>query len=295
MRVLLIKSLLRLLSWLPLSVNHSFGSLLGWLLYVIPHNRTRSVSATNLKLCFPDLDELEQDSLLRQSLIEAGKTLTELGALWHWKPERLRALIKEVSGEHILESALAQEKGIIILTPHLGAWEITTLYFTGKTHTPATCLYSPQRLVKLDQMMQTARQRMGISLMPANQSGVKSMYRALSNKEIVGILPDQVPRDGQNIFAPFFGVEAATMVLVNRLARKTGAPVIFIYAERLGGGCGYHIHFLSAPAGIDDRDTVKAASALNTGVENCVRDIPEQYQWSYKRFKVRPEGERLIY
>ena len=112
------------------------------------------------------------------------------------------------------------------------------------------------------------------------------------------ILPDQQPksrRRGAGVFAPFFGVPALTMVLLGRLARKTGAAVVFSFAERLPGNAGYRAHWVEAPAAIADADPVRAAAALNQGVEQCVRICPEQYQWSYKRFQARPEGESEVY
>jgi KDO2-lipid IV(A) lauroyltransferase len=291
-QALIIRILLRIFSWLPLSVNHALGSAIGWLFYQVP-SKAAKVTETNLRLCMPELSESERTRLKKASLMEAGKAMTELGALWHWKPEQLRKLIKKVSGEEILRTALKKGNGVIGLTPHLGTWELTSLYYADKV--PLTCLYRPPRMTGLDKLMHGARERLGAKLVPTSQAGVKALYRALNNKEIAGILPDQVPRDGQGIFAPFFGVPAETIVLINRLAIKTGAPVIFIYAERLPRGTGYHMHFMEAPAGIDDSDSMIAATALNKGIENCVRQLPEQYQWSYKRFRTRPVGEKPVY
>jgi KDO2-lipid IV(A) lauroyltransferase len=109
-------------------------------------------------------------------------------------------------------------------------------------------------------------------------------------------LPDQEPKaDKGSVFAPFFGVPAFTMLLVNRLARKTGARVVFLFAERLPGSKGYALHCLPAPEGIDSNDDAEAATALNLGVEQCVRICPEQYVWAYKRFRSQPDGSRHPY
>jgi KDO2-lipid IV(A) lauroyltransferase len=163
---------------------------------------------------------------------------------------------------------------------------------------PVTILYRPPRQPFLEEIITTGRSRGGARMVPTTAQGVKSLYQTLRQGEMVAILPDQEPRaagKSAGLFAPFFGHPALTMVLVNRLARKTGAGVLYTYVERLPAARGYRIHFLPAPEGITDADPLIAATALNRGVEACVRRCPAQYQWSYKRFNVRPEGEQPYY
>jgi len=136
---------------------------------------------------------------------------------------------------------------------------------------------------------------MGATLVPTDASGVRALYKAVAKNQMIGILPDQDPGDEGGVFAPFFGVPANTMTLLPRLMQKTGAAVIFSYAERLPRGQGFHVHFLPAPADARTDELQQAAAALNLGVENCVRQSPAQYQWSYKRFKTRPPGETRFY
>ena len=119
---------------------------------------------------------------------------------------------------------------------------------------------------------------------------------ALKRGEYVGILPDQEPKaDRGALFAPLFGVPAFTMLLVSRLARKTGARVVFMFAERLPGRRGFHVHCLPAAEDIGSENDEVAARALNEGVERCVALCPEQYIWPYKRFRHRPEGMPKLY
>jgi KDO2-lipid IV(A) lauroyltransferase len=108
---------------------------------------------------------------------------------------------------------------------------------------------------------------------------------------VVGILPDQQPKQGEGEFAPLFGTPALTMVLLSRLAQRTGATVLFAFAERLQDGRGFRLHFLPAPPGVADPDLATAVAALNRGVEDCVRIAPAQYQWHYKRYSIRPPGD----
>jgi Kdo2-lipid IVA lauroyltransferase/acyltransferase len=131
--------------------------------------------------------------------------------------------------------------------------------------------------------------------LPTGAQGIKGLLKALASGECVGILPDQVPNRGNGVHAPFFGIDAYTMMLITRLAGKRRIPVILIYAQRLRGGQGFHVHYAAAPREIYDPDPVAAAAALNRGVESLVRECPEQYAWSYKRFKNRPPGAQSIY
>jgi KDO2-lipid IV(A) lauroyltransferase len=291
-RILAINWLLRVCAALPLPLAHALGSLIGWGLLLIP-NDLRRVSRTNIPLCFPEFTAAQQRHLLRASIIESGKTMTEAGALWLWPAPRLTPLIKGTSGEEHLSAALAAGKGAILAAPHLGAWEMVGLY--SSLHCPITSLYRPPRLSELGEMVRHGRERFGAKLVPVDAGGVRALYQALGRGELVGMLPDQEPGAGNGVFAPLFGIQANTMVLLSRLAIKTGAPVIFAYAERLPHGRGYHLHFLPAPPTINHAPLDRSVAVMNDMVENLIRQRPQQYQWGYKRFRTRPAGESAIY
>lgn len=292
MRARLIAGLLRLFAALPWTVNRAMGTALGWTLAHIP-SPLRSHAAINLRLCLPELTPAEQRRLLRISLIETGKTVLEAGPLWFWPIERIRALMGEASNLEPVEAAVRAGRGVILATPHLGSWEMAGHFCA--VHWGATILYRPPRLRALDALLCHSRERLGARMAPTSAKGVRSLYETLARGGVVGMLPDQDPGQGGGVFAPFFGVSANSMVLLGRLARKTGAAVFFGFCERLPGTRGYRFHFLPAPEGIDDPDPQVAATAMNRGVEACVRALPEQYQWSYRRFRSRPAGEARIY
>lgn len=287
MKARLIRIFLRLMSWLPLPLNHAVGSMIGRLAGWLP-TRARRITETNIARCFPELDDRQRRRLVRQSLREAGKTLTEMGSLWYRSPRHVLRLIRHSSGTGHIQQARLAGKGILFLTPHLGAWEITALYQASHSH--LTCLYRPPRVKALEDLMLKVRSRTGAKLVPTTAKGVKALYQALENGEDVGLLPDQDPGKG-GVFVPFFGIPANTMVLVSRLAQKTGAAVLLGYAERLPYGKGYHLHIEPMPETIHDPDTAIATAAMNSAIEHIVRRLPAQYQWSYRRFKTRPPGE----
>ncbi len=283
---------LRFLSWFPLSILHGIGVVIGSILYLLPNN-SKKIAQQNLDLCFAELAPQVRRQLLRQSLIESSKTLLEMGPMWFWPLTRMWKLDKGITGRENIDSIRAQGRGVIALTPHLGQWEF--LGMLAQSIAPMTSLYRPPKLKEFDQFLIEARLRTGNTLAPTSTSGVKQLYKTLRKGQMTGILPDQDPGNS-GVFAPFFGINANTMTLVHKLAKKTGAGIVIAYAERLPWGRGFitRIHPVNEQA-ILDKDPIKAASALNQAVEMCVREQPAQYQWTYKRFKKRPEGEQKLY
>lgn len=284
--------LLRLLGALPLPLLHGIGVFFGQLFSLLP-NRHRRVTLRNLQLCFPEMSERQRARLLVQSLQETGKTFMETALMWCGSRRRLLGMVREVAGEETLQSAIDQGRGVILAAPHLGSWELIGHYVAART--PITCLYKPPRSPAVEQAMREGRTHLGVKLAATDTGGVKSLLSILRAGEVAGILPDQDPGDGSGVFAPFFGIDANTMTLLPRLAAKSGATVLVSYAERLSWGRGYRLHFIPCAAAVNGRDPLAAATALNAAVEQAIRQCPAQYQWSYKRFRTRPEGEPNLY
>jgi Kdo2-lipid IVA lauroyltransferase/acyltransferase len=281
--------ILRLLARLPLFLVHSLGTFVGWLMLKIP-NKQRRNALINIRLCYPDLSDDEALDFRRRSLFEYGKTYSEVAYLWMRPAEQVLSLVRSVTGSELLRREGG--RGVIVLSPHLGAWELAGLYLS--TRGPTTTLYKPQP--ELDWLIREVRARRGAELVPTDPRGIRKLMQALKRGEYVGILPDQEPKANRgSVFAPFFGVPAFTMLLINRLVRKTGARVIFLFAERLPGAEGYVIHCRPAPEGIDSDDVVEGAAALNLGIEGAVSTCPDQYVWAYKRFRKRPPGMPELY
>lgn len=287
-----ITGLLRLTSLLPLPLTHAIGVWVGGLLWWIP-NDLRRIASRNLVLTFPEMPVADRERLLRRNLWETGKLLLELGPLWLWRGERVLALVRgAVAGEEALTDTVRRRRGAILLTPHLGAWEMAGLYYSSRH--PLTILYRPSRL-GLDELSVRGRGRLGGKVVATDARGVRSLLTALRDGEILGILPDQDPGDEGGVFAPFFGISASTMTLVSRLTRNTGAPVFLTWAERLPRGRGFALHLRALPEVTAAGSLEESAAALNRGVEAAVRSLPAQYLWAYKRFKTRPPGESKLY
>lgn len=291
MRRALIEGLFRLSACLSLSGVHGLGALLGRLLWLFP-TQTRRIAAINLDLCLHQWDRAARSQLLRRSLVELGKVLVEIGPLWHWDARCLFDKVEQPQNEHLLRDALARNRGAILITPHLGSWELAGLYFSYRY--PMTILYRPSRL-GLDPLIREGRGRLGARLVTTDRAGVRALRQTLRDNGVLGILPDQDPGRNMGVFAPFFGVPANTMTLVARLAIKTGAPAFLTYAERLRRGQGYRIYLWPLPKAVASEPLEQALAAMNSAIEQAVRQLPEQYLWGYKRFKTRPSGLPKLY
>jgi KDO2-lipid IV(A) lauroyltransferase len=231
------------------------------------------------------METSQQQQLIKKSLIETGKTLIEAGPMWLWNKNKLFNLVKKVHGEKILEDALHNKKSVILALPHLGNWELLSLYCSAKYST--TTMYQEPKMAQLDSIVKKGRERFGANLVPADNQGVRAMLKALKKNEFVCILPDQEPSSGNGIFSPFFGIQAYSMTLISRLAKKTDAIVVMAYAKRLNHGLGYEIVFTALDK-INEGSQEDSVTYLNAEIEKCIRQLPEQYQWSYKRFRQQP-------
>lgn len=287
-----IRFVLRLFSLLPLAVTHFIGKCIGYTTYYL-FAKTRNIVRTNIALAFPDLSHQAQNKLVRDCLLESGKTFTELGHLWLLPAHQSARLIRKVEGLDILEQAEALSKGVLIAIPHLGAWEMMNVFFGLRG--PSAALYREPRKEALHAIIREGRQRAGTELIPADRSAVRKMIRAFAKQKVVGILPDQQPKKGEGVFAPFFNHPALTMTLISKLAIKLQVPVVFGAVVRLPKGQGFEIHFRSAEPDFLLDDPIDAATALNANIERFARDFPNQYQWTYKRFALQPADKPSPY
>ena len=272
---------LRLFGLLPLRWLHAAGAGFGRLLYW-RHGRTAHVTAVNLSIARPQLAPAQRKVLLRRVMAEGGKSGAEIVKVWGAGAARALELVREVRGGELLDAALAAGKGVIIAAPHLGCWELLNYWLCSRT--PMAILYRPPRFPAVEQLLRKVRGALAPEQVRAEGAGVRTLYKRLAAGRAVGILPDQKPRAGEGEFAPFFGRNALTMVLLPRLAARTGATVLFAFAERLPRGAGFRIHLLPAPVGLDDADPQRACAAMNRGVESCVEIAFAQYQWQYRRW-----------
>lgn len=265
-----------------LRMLHIPGYVLGYVLYVFRSNRYRN-SRTNIRLCFPDLNDREVERLSRMSLMELGKLLFEMLLFWVFPGVFCCRVIRSVQGEEHLRRALDEGNGVILVCPHLGNWEIFNAY-AGRFK--ATVTYKPLKSRWLDAWVHYCRERNGSILVPISPQGIKALCGRLGNGGMVTLFPDQVPESSAGrVLVPFFGAPAWTGTLVSRLAQRPNVKVVCGYARRLPAGRGFEIYLTAAPEEIYSSDMEQSARGLNQGIEMCIRRDSHQYLWQYKRFK----------
>ena len=274
----------RWISAWPLGLLHAVGGLLGWLVWLLSPTYRRRLR-TNADLAGVSA------AARRRSIAESGRMVAETPWLW------LRAtnddLLHRVTWRNpeALEAAIAERRPLVILTPHMGSFEVMARAYTARFGQvqPVTVLYRPARQRALREFQEQARKRPTMPTAPANLAGVRQMLRALKRRESVGLLPDQVPPDGQGVWAPFFGQPAYTMTLGTRLAQQTGAHCTVLRCERLPRGAGWVIHSSELvrplPAGTDAASQLEAATIINESMEQVILNDPGQYLWGYNRYK----------
>lgn len=280
-----------LLHWLPLGLLAPVGEGFGRLLYVLVPKR-RKVVLTNLRLCFPELSEAERVALAKRNFALTGRSMLERGLAWWASAERLRQLVRIRGLEH-LQALKAAGTPVILLTPHFVGLDMagTRLSMEGDF----VSVYARQKDKVFDYWLHHGRSRFNDQLLLARSDGVRATVKAMRAGRPFYYLPDLDYGRKESIFVPFFGVPAATITGLPRLARMGGAAVLSCVTRILPGGAGYEVE-LSPPWPDFPGDDVEADTLrMNAWLEGVIRTMPAQYYWVHRRFKTRPEGEPEIY
>jgi KDO2-lipid IV(A) lauroyltransferase len=269
---------LRLIARLPLAFLHALGSVLGWTIYGMSPTYRRHVRENLAAAGYRD------SSTRRAAISSAGKMVMELPAIWFRPHDEVVRLVKSVEGAEPAYAAQRSGKALLFLTPHMGAFEIASLY--AARDMPITVLYRRPKVAWTEPLMRAGRERSNVRLVPADLTGVREMFAALKRGETVGFLPDQVPGKGEGEWAGFFGRPAYTMTLAAKLAERDNVACFLAFARRLPGGEGYSLHVRPLPAPLAGES---ATRRINRALESLVRECPEQYLWGYNRYKI-PAG-----
>lgn len=271
--------LVRLVAALPLRAAHALGAALARVVFALARGERRRLEENLLSAGYAD-------PALRAVVIgESGRMLLEMPWVWSRPQDEVLARVRDVEGMELVEAARARGKGIILLTPHLGAFEVGVQYIAARL-VPVTALYRPPRQAVLEPLVRAGRERGNVRLASADARGVRALLRALKRGEAVGILPDQVPSRGEGAWAEFFGRPAYTMTLATRLQEATGAAILLGLCERLPRGAGFRLRVAPFP---DAQAGEPPARHLNRALEGLIRALPGQYLWSYNRYKA-PDG-----
>ena len=278
----LLTILLRFLALLPLGLLQRIGGGLGRFVGRWSPGYRRHLVGNLAQAGYPAATD---PALVARAAGQAGRGVLELAHVWMRPQDEVLARTRATGWEHV-EAARAAGRGIVFLTPHLGCFEVTAQYYANNREAgaPLTVLYRRPRKAWLAPLIEGRRARQNLTLAPADRSGVRRLVRALKRGEAIGMLPDQVPSNGEGVWARFFGKHAYTMVLPARLQRLTGAVLLFAHGERLADGVGWVVHFSTLDEPLPD-DPTEAATRINEALERLIRTNPEQYLWGYARYK----------
>ena len=273
--------LFKFISRIPLTILHFLSNILGYVMYYAAP-RERNKIAENLQIA-----QLPHDkkSVLHvcQETIKGG---LELPVAFFRQPEEISALFHEVYGWEHIQAALSQNQGLLLLTPHLGSYDLAGRYLSERLPFPLTAMYKPPQIKAFNEIMQLGRVRGKGKTAPTNLQGVKQIIKALRAGEATIVLPDHVPdpAEGDGVWAHFFGKPALTMTLASKLAQINHVRTLFFVGERLTNGRGFALH-IAPLSGSLNGNKQHDAQIINNNIEQWIRHFPEQYLFAYNRFK----------
>ena len=288
MKAFLFKTVLKFTRRRTLAKNRRFAKGLGSIAWLLA-KKNRKVTETNINMCFPNLTPEQSIALAKQSINSTIMSLMELGNLWD-KDNDVDNYIESITGLDEFSNSLAENKGLLLALPHIGNWEVMNTVLSKFDQ--FAFLYKPPTDPKIEEILVNSRSCGSGIQIEANRQGVRKMMQHIKAKGFVTILPDQRPKGGQGVFAPFFNIPTYTMTLFSKLANKTKVPVFFAYALRTEKG--FKVFFEKSEEGIYS-DLETSVAYMNHKIQQIVEKAPEQYQWTYKRFSIQPEGEPKFY
>ncbi|PCD00549.1 lysophospholipid acyltransferase [Halopseudomonas pelagia] len=288
----IIVGFLRLFSSLPFALAQRFGAAAGWLMWKLP-TRSREVVRTNLRHCMPELSAAELEDLVGRTLLDTGRSFAESACAWMWKPQKTVGLIKEVEGLEVLQAALANGRGIVGITSHLGNWEVLNHWYCSQCS--PVIFYRPPKQKAVDDLLKKQRVQLGNKVAPSTREGIISVMREVRKGGAVGIPADPEPALKSGVFVPFFAVQALTSKFVPNLLKGNDAQAIYLHCLRLPDNAGFKVVVEAAPEALYSDDADAAVASMSKTIESYVRRWPSQYMWSMKRFKKRPPGEKKWY
>ena len=273
--------LFQIASLLPLAALHALGGVLGWAVWFFSAAYRQRFRSNSAQAGLPF-------ATARPAIAEAGRFVAELPRLWLRPFDASCMGNVQMQGLEIANEAFAAGKGVIFFGPHCGSFELgpqALAEVLGPQHGAITAIYRPARQAWLAAIELKTRQRPHLSVLPASLSAIKAMHKALRAGRSVALLTDQVPPDGQGVWAPFFGKPAYTMTLAARLALQSGAALLPVSCERLPRGRGYIVKIRPAVDLPPDLDLLTTVTRINQAIEAIVLSQPGQYLWGYGRYK----------
>lgn len=277
---------------LPYRWLRYIGAGFGRTMYLFAKKR-RSIIERNLELCFPELSPKERVQITKRNFAAMGIAFVEMAISWWWPKKRFAKLIKKIEGLEYLTQAQEEKQGTILMALHFTTLEIGAALLA--TQIPMTGMYREHGNAFFDYVQRSGRERMNMESEAIERDDIRAMIKVLKNGETIWFAPDQDYGIKQAIFAPLFGIQAATVTSTTKFARIGKAKVVPFIQKPLANGTGYELIIYppldNFPGESEEVDCLR----INQWVEKCVSEQIDQYLWAHRRFKTRPEGEPSFY
>ncbi|WP_130802127.1 lysophospholipid acyltransferase family protein [Acinetobacter ihumii] len=277
--------ILKFISRQPIQFSRFMARMLAGLVNALKITKTSRTIQLNLKIALPYLAEAERDRIVQQAIRNELTSYFEFFSVWGTSNEKNIARIDQVIGEQYFHDSLAEQKGLVLIVPHFGTWEIMNAWCAQFTE--MTILYKPVKNPDADQFVREARSREGAHLVPTDESGVRQIFKALKKGGTTVILPDHSPNVGGDM-VKYFGIPLASSNLSSKLIQKTKARALLLYAIRNENG-GFNMFIEPMNPEIYQGSDSEGTFIIHQAIEHLIRRYPEHYHWSYKRFKANPE------
>ncbi|MEN8425186.1 lysophospholipid acyltransferase family protein [Acinetobacter schindleri] len=283
--------LLKFVSRLPLPITRLMASSLAGIVNLLKTSKTSETIRFNLKIALPELSEQQREEITRASIRNELMSYFEFFSIWGSSNEKNLQRVHRVEGQHLLKEALAANKGLVLIVPHFGTWEIMNAYIAQFTQ--MSIMYKPVKDPAVDNFVREARSREQATLLPTDETGVRQIFKALKQGGTTVILPDHTPTAGGE-YIPFFGVPLSSSNLSAKLIQKTKAKCLFLFAMRNTEG-GFDVFFEPLDEQIYSSTPNQGTEIIFKKMEELIHRYPEHYHWSYKRFKAHESLGGTIY
>ncbi|MHA3893503.1 lysophospholipid acyltransferase family protein [Acinetobacter sp. GXMZU3951] len=274
--------LLKCIAILPLSFLQKIASWAAFFLFHT-HSNIKRITSINLQLAYPELDEIALQQRIRLSIRSQCLTYIEFIKCWGMPPQYSLDLLKNVHGAERLEDALANQKGVIVVIPHFGCWELLNAWLN--VYTQPMIMYKPDKIKGVNRYILNARQKFNATLVPTNETGIRQIFKHLKQGGLTVVLPDHLPKASGGIYSHFFQQNTLSATLVSKMAAKTQCNVIGLSCIRNPELSSFDIHCIDLPTSIQSSDLQQSVDSLNLAMQEMIHLAPEQYIWSYKRFR----------
>lgn len=273
----------KIIALLPLWLLQFLALSIGFVLFHF-NSSIKRITTINIQLAYPKISTTAQTELIRKSIQSQCLTYIEFIKCWGMPPSYSLALLKNINGAHVLTEALANKKGVIVVVPHFGCWELLNAWLN--LYTEPMIMYKPNKNKGINRYLLEAREKFNATLVPTDETGIRAIFKHLKQGGLTVILPDHLPKPSGGIYSNFFGQNTLSMTLVSKLAAKTQCNVIGLSCIRQPNLRYFDVHCQTLADEILSKDLQCSVDTLNIAMQDIINQAPEQYIWSYKRFRV---------